>query len=110
MSFKIKPELKEEWMKCAGNNCCDGYSFGVVLATIKVFEALDAGKTPKEADESMHGLGISGFMAGCVAGWVSKFHERGEEFRQYWNKEWGVTDEQAGPTGVVNPAVLVSKS
>jgi hypothetical protein len=70
--FKIKPELKEKWMDVVGKNCCDGYSFGVVVATVKVFEALDAGKAAEESMGAMHGLGITGYMAGCVA-------ERAEE-------------------------------
>lgn len=103
--FKIKPELKDEFAKVVGKSCLDPYSFGVVEATIKVISALDKGKTVDEANNEMYGMGISGFMAGCVAEWVSKFHERGDEFRIYWNTKWGV-DEAEAKGGVVNPAIV----
>lgn len=105
--FKIKPELIEEWKKIAGENCTDAYSFGVVTATIAVFGGLDRGLSPKEANEAAYGMGISGFMAGCMAQYVSKFHIRGDEFRVFWNKEWGVTEET---DGVVNPAIVTFKT
>lgn len=110
--FKIKPELKDEWTKCAGENCHDGYSFGVVIATIAAFGALDQGQTCAEAERaatSIEGEGITGFMAGCMAQWVSKFHERGDEFRKYWNDKFGVSEEESNG-GVVNPALLEIKT
>jgi hypothetical protein len=106
--FKIKPDKVDAWKKWAGNNSLDGYSFGVVKATVKVMGALDQGKTPKEANEEMYGMGISGFMAGCVAQSIAEFHERGDEFRKFWNKEWGVSEDQANG-GTVNPAILTVK-
>lgn len=107
--YKIKPEHLEEYKKAMGNNCTDGYSFGVVQAVVAVMGALDdEKKTPKEAHDEMYPLGISGFMAGCVAQMVSKFHVRGDEFRTFWNKEWGVSEEQA-KGGTVNPAIWTSK-
>lgn len=106
--FKIIPSLKEEWKTEVSRNACDPYSFGVVVATTRVFEALDQGATPEQAEKGMLGLGISGFMAGCVAGWVGKYHERGNEFRTYWNDKWGV-DEEKAKGGMVNPAILTLK-
>jgi hypothetical protein len=103
--FKIKPELKKDWAECAGANCMDPYSFGVVIGTCAVFEKLDAGSTVKESHDAMYGTGLSGFMAGCVASWVSKYHERGEEFNDFWNEQFGVPKEKANG-GTVNPAIL----
>lgn len=103
--FKIKPDLKDEWIRAAGNSCCDGYSFGVVQATVAAFGILDSGGTCKEAEDKFGEIGISGYMAGCCAGWISRFHERGEEFRIYWNKQWGVDEDKANG-GVVNPAIM----
>lgn len=105
-NFKLKPELIEEWKKTAGENCLDGYSFGVIEATIKVFGGLDRGLSPEEANKEVYDMGISGFMAGCMAQWVSKYHIRGEEFRVFWNKEWGAGESQ----GVVNPAIVTFKT
>lgn len=104
--FKIKPELLEQYKKQIGNNCCDPYSFCVVRAVILSFQILDnPEKGCKEAQDVWRGLGISGFMAGEAASYISHFHERGEEFRQYWNELWGVKDN----SGVVNPAIWTSK-
>lgn len=104
-NFKIKPGLLEDWKKFVANNSTDSYSFGVVRAAIASFEALDEGKTPKEAEESWKGIGLTGFMAGAAANTISKFHERGEEFRVYWNNQFGVSVDN----GTVNPAMLTFK-
>lgn len=103
--FGIKPDLKEEYIAMMGKNCLDGYSFGVVQAAVSVMGALDQGKTPAEANDAMKGMGISGFMAGCVAEIVSKYHIRGDEFRLFWNEYWGVGEDKANG-GVVNPAIV----
>lgn len=103
--FKIKTDKKDEWMSVAGQSCKDSYSFGVVLATVRAFGVLDdPTKTPEDAEKSWLGIGLSGFMAGCAAQWVVHFHERGEEFRVYFNAQWGV-DESKANGGVVNPAL-----
>lgn len=101
--FKIKPELLDEWKNVVGENSCDPYSFGVVMATVNSFKVLDNPKsTPKEAEEAWKGLGLSGFMAGSAASWIAYFHERGEEFNTFWNKQFGVENKK----GTVNPAIL----
>ncbi len=107
--FKIKEELKEQYKTEMGKNCLDGYSFGVVQATVGVIGRLDQGQSPEEASEYMGEMGISGFMAGCVAQWISKFHERGDEYRKWWNKKCGV-DEEKAQGGVVNPAIVTFTS
>lgn len=106
MEFKIKPEKLEKWKKAVGNNCCDAYSWGVVWATCDAFEALDDGKTCKEVeDAAFKGKGITGFMAGAAASWIAEFHERGEEFREYWNAQF--SDEKR--EGTINPAIITLK-
>ncbi len=62
-----------------------------------------------KADKDIKCGGISGFMAGCVAGMISKCHSRGEEFRRKWNKNNQIGDEgdKANESGgVLNPALL----
>jgi len=51
------------------------------------------------------GGGITGFMAGCVAGMVSQCHSRGEEFRKKWNESYGAKDAK----GTINPALVTIK-
>ena len=104
--FKLKEGLAEEWKKAAGANCLDPYSFGVVQATVNAFELLVEGKTPEEVENgAFGGHGYSGFMVGSAAGWIAKFHQRGEEFNQYWNNKFGVSEEKA-KGGTVNPALI----
>ena len=104
-NYKIKPDQLDKWKTAVGNNALDPYSFGVVLATCAAFEVLDnPDKTPKDAEAAWNGLGLSGFMAGCSAQWIAKYHERGDEFRQYFNAQWGVTEDKA-KGGTVNPAL-----
>lgn len=104
--FKIKPELIEEFKTVMGANCCDGYSFGVVHAVVNVMTALDDVACPVEiAHDAMNGLGITGFMAGAATSIVAKYHERGNEYRIWWNAKYGVQEAQA-KGGTVNPAIM----
>ena len=103
-----KPGLEAEWEKSVMGNQ-DGYGHGVVDATVVVCAALDSGKSCDEARNASYGLGITGFMAGCMAQWVAYFHPRGEEFRRFWNKDNQIGDEgeRANDSGgVLNPALL----
>ena len=65
----------------------------------RVMEILDEGKEFDchsiiiKADKETEAGGITGFMAGAVASMVSQCHERGEEFRQQWNKDIQIGDE-----------------
>lgn len=102
--FKIKPELIENYKQYMGLNCCDPYSFVVVRGVVAVMSALDAGSSPEEAERALHGLGLTGYMAGAAATAVVGFHQRGEEFRLFWNSKWGVTDVPEG--AIVNPAII----
>lgn len=104
----VKPGLEPLWLKSVASNQ-DPYGHGVVEATCKVGAALDEGKTPEEAEKACHGLGITGFMAGCMAQWVAHFHPRGEEFRRWWNtrNQIGTEGDRANESGgVLNPAIL----
>jgi len=101
----VKSDLVEEWTKHVAINTKDFYSAGVIDASLKVMKALSEGKTPKEAEETVYDLGITGFQMGCIAQAVSYFHSRGEEFREYWNGQYLPKDKVKKTKGVVNPAV-----
>lgn len=102
----IKKEVLDDWETYVKTNTQDGYSAGVVDASIRVMTALSKGKTPEQADKVTYDLGITGFMAGCMAKAVSHFHPRGEEFRKYWNSRFMSEEEVNKTKGVVNPAIL----
>jgi hypothetical protein len=96
-----KPGMEQAWAEAVGKNQ-DGYGHGVVDATVKVCAALDAGASPVDAEKACYDLDITGFMAGCMASWVVKFHPRGDEFKAWWNNRHGVPNA----TGIVNPALV----
>jgi len=101
----VREDRVEEWKNYVGKNTQDFYSAGVVDASIRVMKALSEKKTPKEAEETVYDLGITGFQMGCVAQTVSYFHPRGEEFREYWNGQYLPKNKAKKTKGVVNPAI-----
>lgn len=106
--FKIKNARRKQWKEAVGNNALDAYSFGVIRAVVASFEILDSGGTPAEAEAAWKGLGLTGFMAGAAAKMIGFYHERGDEFRTYWNQQFGVSEAEA-KGGTVNPAVVTMK-
>ena len=105
--MKIKKGLAKEYKQYVKKNSNDGYSKAVVDAGEAVGQALDQGKTPKQAHDKMYDFDLTGFMAGCLAQAITYFHPRGEEFRVWWNKENGIDDPEQ--RGVVNPAIMTLK-
>lgn len=105
----VKPETAEEWLQFADNNSNDGYSVFVVKATISMMKKFEEGISFEEAEQQVYNeeLGLSGFMAGATANALSHFAKQGEEYRKYWNKQYGIED--AEEKGTVNPAVLTIK-
>lgn len=102
----IKPETKDDWIEFTENNCNDGYSCCVVRATVDMLKAMENPDCSfKEAENEIFNEkhGLTGFQAGAVASCLSHFAKRGDEFRKYWNSQWGVSEEEKG---TVNPAVL----
>ena len=101
-----KKGLEKEWEESVDKNQ-DEYGHGVIEVVVKVCKFLDEGKTPKEAEDlGIKDSGITGFMAGAMASMINYFHPRGDEFKKYWNKQFGVEDEKKG---VVNPALITIK-
>ena len=104
--MNLKDEVK--WKEYVEINKDNEYSKCCVDVACRVMELLDdcadfnchdlICKANKEIDGD-----ITGFMAGCVAQMVSECHVRGEEFRQKWNRDYGVSEDKGG---VVNPALL----
>ncbi len=97
-----KPELRKEWEDFARLNTKHFYAAGVVESAVGVMRALTEGKEPKEAMDAVNG-DITGFQAGMIAASVAHFHERGEEFRRWWNRDNGGTGDEKG---TINPAIL----
>ena len=96
------------WKECQEKNK-DPYGNCCVKVAKRVMEILDENKNfdanhiINQANDDIEAGGITGFMAGAVAGIVSNCHSRGEEFRIKWNEQYGVSKDKKG---VVNPAIL----
>jgi len=102
----VREDVLNDWETYVTKNTQDGYSAGVVDASLRVMQALSEGKTPEEAEKVIYEMGITGFMAGCMAQTVSHFHPRGNEFKQYWNRQFMDEKDAETAKGVVNPAIL----
>ncbi len=100
----VKTEDAEEWMQCVDKNTNDAYSCCVVETTLLCLKKLQEGATCEEVEKIYGEMGLTGYMAGAVSSMIVHFSTRGNEFKQYWNKKFGITEEEKG---VVNPAVLV---
>jgi hypothetical protein len=82
----------------------DSYGFGCIEVASKLGKNLDDGMTPAEAEKAaVKGSGITGFMMGAVAQMIWQMHPRGEEFKKYFNGEFGADPDA---DGIVNPAIM----
>ena len=100
-------ETKKEWEEAVKKND-DSYGRAVIEVVSKVGTELDNGKTPAEAEEiGIKDSGITGFQAGAMAHMLYKLHPRGEEFKQYFNKNNGGSGEEEG---TIDPATFIIES
>lgn len=115
--MKIKPELVEEYKAYLHTNVDSlfdkedpnmpfTYIMGIFLATEYIGESLDQGETVEVAMDSISDLGLTGYMAGAAVAALVKFNPRGEEFKVFWNKIWGLADAE----GPVNPAIMTVRN
>ena len=102
----------EGWDKATGGEL-NPYAKAIVKVAKKTMELLeavdatakiDANELILEADRECK-EGITGNMAGMIALLISKYHERGEEFRKSWNTYNGKPEAK----GVINPAIITIK-
>jgi len=99
----IKKGMDKEYKQFVDKNQ-DDYGNAAIVAAATVGNALSEGKSCKEASGLMYGMNLTLYMAGCVAGAIYHFHERGEEFKIWWNEDKGITDKAV--KGPVNPALV----
>ena len=100
---KEKFKVWEDANKDSYGSCC-------VQVAKRVMELMDDGAEIKshdlicKADDDIKAGGITMFMASCVARMVIECHDKGEQFRKDWNKDYNHDGE-----GIVNPAVITIK-
>ena len=94
----------EEWRNRQLENS-DDYVVNILKAAEAGDRALMEGKSPADAEDAMVDAvdDMTGNMMGWAAWVISKWSEKGEEFRRYWNERWG----QADAEGVIDPATIV---
>lgn len=101
---------QKEWDEYVDKNK-DAYGKACVDVGRRVMEILDEESEFNcheiicRANKEVEAGRITEFMAGCVAQMVFLYHDRGEEFRQKWNQDYGV-DESKAKGGIVNPAII----
>jgi len=106
MKTELKHKFEEEYIDA------DPYAKAILDVARKTMEIIDkepqqeidANELIRQADKELD-EGITGNMAGYIAVLVSKYHERGDEFKKSWNKHWG--NETA--KGIINPAIITLK-
>lgn len=82
----------------------DPYGWGCIEVAEKLGKNLDDGMTPADAEKAaIKGSGITGFMMGVIAQMIWTLHPRGEEFKKYFNGEFGADPDA---DGIVNPAIM----
>ncbi len=88
----VKPETAEEWLQFVDNNTNDGCSVYVVKATISMMKKFEAGISFEDAEQQVYNeeLDLDGFMVGATANALSYFSKKGEEYRKYWCKKFGI--------------------
>lgn len=103
----VKEETAEEWMQYADNNTNDAYSCCVAETSLLCLKKLQEGATCDEVEQIYSKMGLTGSMACAVSSTITHFSPRGNEFRKYWNSQYGISEEEKG---TVNPAVLTLSS
>ncbi len=100
---------RENFKQMVANNNYNMYGILIVKMTSELLIAIGQGMEFEEAIKTIaeEKYGTSGFAMGVAANAISSCSPRGEEFRKYWNRLHGISDEEKG---VVNPAILTIKS
>lgn len=82
----------------------DPYGWACIEVTSKLGKNLDAGMSPADAEKkAIKDSGITGYMMGVIAQMIWTLHPRGEEFKKYFNGEFGADPDAEG---IVNPAIM----
>lgn len=102
--MKIKQDLVESYAVYVEENSKDPYSKEVVTRGEMFGNAIDGGKSFEEAESIMvKDSGLTGFMVGALMSACSRYHERGDEIKEWWNKRSGGEPDE---NGVNNPAIM----
>jgi len=105
----VKYGTKEDWLKFVDLNTSSYYSAYMVKATIAMMKLLEKDITVEEADKIVleEKFGLDGLLKDGVVNAIAYFAKRGIEFRNYWNKKYGIDDPDH--ISIINPTVLKIK-
>lgn len=90
----VKEELKEKWWRVCTRLIYTGsfrgfYGFDIVYCAVKIMERLSQREQPEVAEEILQKGGLAHLTIGQAAdviNVVSRFHPRGDEIREWWEK------------------------
>jgi len=97
----IKDKKKQEEWKRLVSSSNGFYSIGIIEGAVNGMKKLSEGASLSQAEEAAENGQSVNSMSYCCS-LISYYSRRGEEFRRYWNRQFGEENSE----GVVNPAVL----
>lgn len=102
-TITLKDEsLKDEWKLFVNSNKIEAYSYCIVESVIYMGSLLDAKVPPKPAwNDTARTYELTGMMMSFLINNIKKFHPKGEEVREAWNRENNYKGK-----GTVNPAIV----
>ncbi len=93
----IKPGFEEKWKEYVEINSKEDYSKACITCTIKFCEYFEEGKTFDQAEKLLLrtklGKELTAMMVVMIIRGIIKYHPRGEEVKEWWNKKHGITDK-----------------
>lgn len=82
----IYPQMQDMWKHCVNIRCSDVYGGDELEVALNVMEALENGKSPKEAYEIIKKENSSGSAMSMAIAVIFDFSKRGPEFYYYVSK------------------------
>ena len=98
----IKPDLEEDWKEFFAVNSDSLVGISVTRMVVNMILSIATGVSYDEMYQTVM-RGSSGFAMGWAVNMVNKYTIFGDGIRKWWNKQWGVSEEE---TRVVNPAII----
>lgn len=89
----IKKTLDKEYKQYIKDNP------DIAVVVDVMVNALNQGLTPMQVEDALYDFELSPMETGLLASAITKFHDRGLEFRRYWNKRFNVPLDE----GINNP-------
>lgn len=87
--MEVKEGMENNYKRLVANNQ-DESDNKIIISVAAVGRALTEGKTCEEAIKQLKVCDFSELVFGFAVGLIYRYHKRGEEFENYWNKGYGM--------------------